>query len=241
MKIKLDFLFEDADLVIVNKPAKRLAIPDRFDGKKPNIYQQLKHQLETVFVVHRLDYETSGAICFAKTASAHKHLSKQFEERSVGKKYWALLDGILPNETGAIEIGIAPHPVQKGKMIASKKGKQALTHFKKLEQFRRFTLVEADIKTGRTHQIRVHFASIGHPLSIDPYYGKRTEFLLSEVKRKRYNLSKSQEERPLMSRTTLHAYQIKFTHPTTEEMIQIEAPLPKDFKAVLNQLRKWDK
>ncbi len=241
MKIKLEFLHEDEALVIVNKPARLLAIPDRFDAKKPNLYHQLKQQFGDIFIVHRLDFETSGIICFAKTPVAHQQLSQQFEARSVEKKYWALLDGVLLHDSGEIEVGIAPHPVQKGRMIASKKGKEAFTSFKKIAQFRRFSLVEANIKTGRTHQIRVHFASIGHPLAIDPFYGKRAEFLLSEIKRKRYNLGKTQEERPLMNRTTLHAYQLTITHPTTEKTLTVNAPLHKDFNAVLNQLSKWDK
>ncbi len=241
MKQKVVILHEDEDLVIVNKPAKYLSIPDRFDETKPNVLGFLNHKYGKVFTIHRLDKETSGILCFAKNEIAHKLVSKQFQERTVQKIYYALVDGILTPNEGEINQGIAPHPARPGKMMVSNKGKKSLTTYKIIEQFKNFALVEANIKTGRTHQIRVHFEAIGFPLALDALYGTRTEFLLSEIKLRKYKLGKNQEERPLMTRTTLHAYRLELDHPTTQKRLIIEAPLPKDFAAVVKQLQKWNK
>lgn len=240
MKLSYDILHDDADIVIVNKASGLLTIPDRFDASKANLHAQLSDKYGDIYTVHRLDRETSGVICFARTEEAHRVLSLQFEDRSVEKIYYALVEGRLAM-TGEIDKNIAPHPYLKGKMIAGKRGKASLTLFKSVEYFKNYTLAEADIKTGRTHQIRVHFSAIGHPLAVDNLYGRKSDFLLSEVKRKRYNLGREQEERPLMSRTSLHAHRLRLTHPTTGEEMNFEAPLHKDFKAVLKQLQKWGK
>jgi len=241
LKQKVQILHEDNDLIIVNKPADYLSIPDRHDETKPNILSFLNHKYGKVFTVHRLDKATSGIMCFAKNELAHKHLSKQFQERTVEKIYYALVDGILSATEGEINQGIAPHPARPGKMMVSNKGKKSLTYYKLIEQFQSFALVEANIKTGRTHQIRVHFEAIGYPLAVDKLYGNRTEFRLSEIKLKKYRLGKDQEERPLMTRTTLHAFRLELDQPTTQKRLIFEAPLPKDFSAVLKQLRKWHK
>lgn len=241
MKQKVQILHDDDDLVIINKPSNYLSIPDRFDETKPNILSFLNHKFEKVYTVHRLDKETSGIICFAKNEIAHKHLSQQFQEKTVQKIYCALVDGVLIPEEGEINQGIAPHPAKPGKMMVSNKGKKSLTLYKVIEQFRNFALVEANIKTGRTHQIRVHFEAIGYPLAIDSVYGSREAFKLSEIKLKKFRLGKGQEERPLMFRTSLHAFQLELSHPTTEERLHFEAPLPKDFAAVIKQLQKWNK
>ncbi len=238
MKAAYELLHEDEELIIVNKTSGLLSIPDRFDATRPNLLAQLKERFGEVYVVHRLDRETSGVLCFAKNEAAHKHLSQQFEERSVEKIYYALVEGRL-SEEGEINKAIAPHPYIKGKMITQKRGKASLTLYKSLEYFRNHTLAEANIKTGRMHQIRVHFADINHPLAIDSVYGRKSAFLLSEIKRKRYKLGREQEERPLMSRTSLHAHRLQLTHPSTGERLQFEASLHKDFNAVLKQLRKW--
>lgn len=240
MKVKIEILFEDEALLIVNKPPDLLTIPDRFDISKPNLYHLLSEQYEEkIYIVHRIDRETSGIICFAKTEEAHKHLSQQFEGRTVNKTYLALVEGKPNPPEGTIDKPIGPHPTQAGIMTVMKSGKSAVTDYKTIEVFKAFSLVEANIKTGRTHQIRVHFKSIGHPLAVDPLYGKREVFYLSEIKHRSYQLGKDQEERPLMSRTTLHAYQLTLEHPGTGERMSFQAPLPKDFQAVVNQLNKW--
>ena len=157
------------------------------------------------------------------------------------KTYLALLDGAAIPETGTIDRPIAESRTQPGKMVVAKKGKSAVTHYKVVERFRLFTLVEARIETGRTHQIRVHFESIGHPLAVDSLYGRREALNLSEIKQKGYQLGREQEERPLLSRMPLHAWKLALAHPHTEARLELEAPLPKDFAAVLKQLRKWSK
>ncbi|HFB99619.1 MAG TPA: RluA family pseudouridine synthase [Phaeodactylibacter sp.] len=233
-------IFEDDDLVILNKPANFLTIPDRFIAEKPSLVSFLKNKMEEVFIVHRLDKETSGVIIFAKNKAAHRSMSMQFEQRTVDKIYLALVEGNLHKEEGEIKNAIATNMRDSGKMIIAKRGKPSLTLYKVIERFKNYTLVEANIKTGRTHQVRVHFQSIGYPLAVDRLYGRKEAFFLSEIKLKKFRRGKDFEERPLMSRTSLHAKKITFTHPSSLQRMTFEVELPKDFKAVLNQLRKWN-
>ncbi len=239
MKQKIEIIFEDNDIVVVDKPANVLTIPDRHRPDKKNVYHFLNNKYGKVFIIHRLDRETSGILCFAKNEMAHKHMSQQFENRTVDKYYYALVEGSVYQKEGEINKPIAKSQAIAGKMVINKRGKESLTLYKVLEHFKNYTLVEANIKTGRTHQVRIHFESIGHPLAIDPMYGRKSAFLLSEIKGKKYNIAKHVEERPLMSRTTLHAKRISFDHPTTLERMTFETDLPKDFNAILKQLRKW--
>jgi len=239
MKSKPEIIFEDDDLIIVNKPAHFLTIPDRFVLEKPNLLTFLKNKYENIFVVHRLDKETSGVICFAKNETAHRNLSQQFEYRTVDKFYLAIVEGQLHKEEGEIDKPIANNMRDSGRMVIAKRGKASLTVFKLLEKFKNYSLVEANIKTGRTHQVRIHFESIGYPLMIDSVYGRQSEFFLSKIKLKKYRRGKDVVERPLMSRTTLHAHKVAFDHPTSGERVHFEVEPPKDFRAVLNQLRKW--
>lgn len=240
MKNKIEIQHEDDALIVVNKPPNFLTIPDRYAHHLPNLLDHLSKTREKVFVVHRLDRETSGLICFAKTEEAHRHLNQQFQERTAEKFYHVLLEGTVHEDSGTIDKPIAPSPNKKGKMIIAKKGKPSLTLFEVLERFQHFTLVSANIKTGRTHQIRVHFDAIGYPLAVDAVYGRRSAFMLSELKHRRYRRKEETEERPLMSRSSLHAQKLSLRHPETDVEIQFEAPLPKDFKATVQQLRKWD-
>jgi len=241
MKNSPSILFQDDDIIVVNKPAEFLSIPDRFIAEKPSLVSFLKNEKDQdeVFVVHRLDRETSGVIIFAKNKEAHRDLSMQFENRTVNKIYLVLVEGNVHKEEGEIAQPIANNMRDAGRMIVAKRGKPSLTLYKVVERFKNYTLLEANIKTGRTHQVRVHFESIGYPLAVDELYGRKKAFLLSEIKLKKYRRGKNTEERPLMSRTTLHAFQLTFTHPTTKEEMTFKTELPKDFRAVLNQLRKW--
>lgn len=234
-----DILFQDDHLIVANKAPGLLSIPDRFALEKPNLMAQLGQLFGKIWVVHRLDKETSGLLCWALTEEAHKSLSLQFQKRQTEKHYLALVDGRPASETGEITHAIGEHPTINGKMCITKSGKSALTHYQVLQYFRHFSLIDAKIETGRTHQIRVHLESIGHPLAVDPLYGKRKAIFLSEIKQKGYHLGKFQEEKALMERLSLHAWKLKLKHPATEEEISFEAPPPKDFRAVLNQLEKW--
>ncbi len=240
-KVKTTIIHEDDDLIIVNKPSGVLTIPDRFVLDRPNLVKDLGRTREELFVVHRLDRETSGVICFAKNEMAHKHISKQFQERTVDKYYLALVEGTPYQEEGKIDKPIAESTVTRGKMIIHDRGKQSLSLYKVLESFKHYSLVSVNIKTGRTHQVRVHFASIGHPLASDSLYGRKDKIFLSEIKTKKYNSGKYIEEQPMIDRTTLHAFQLSFDHPTTGERLFFEAEPPKDLRALFNQLRKWGK
>lgn len=239
-KDQLDILFEDDALVLINKPSGLLSIPDRYKPELANVKDLLDADLGTCYIVHRLDKDTSGLLCMAKTEEAHRHLSLQFEHRTVVKKYLALVEGSPPYESGEIDRPIGPNPNRSGSMVISKSGKAALTHYKVVAAFKAYSLLEVEIKTGRTHQIRVHLKAIGCPLAVDPIYHNPEGILLSTIKKRRsYQLGKEQEERPLMSRLSLHAQQLGFTHPVSNEWMTIEAPMHKDFRAVLQQLQKW--
>lgn len=241
MKTAPVIIFQDKDIVIVNKPPDYLSLPDRYASAKPNLVDFLNNHFEKVFVVHRLDKETSGIICFALNEAAHRDLSGQFEKRTTEKTYLALVKGNVHKDEGIIDKPIAKHFSIVGKMVISSKGKPSVTHFKVIERFRNYTLLEMDIKTGRMHQIRVHLESESYPLAVDSMYGGEEAFFLSDIKLKRFNKGKDEEERPLMSRCTLHSFRLTFDHPTTKERVSFEAELPKDFNAVINQLRKWGK
>ncbi|HMX39134.1 MAG TPA: RluA family pseudouridine synthase [Saprospiraceae bacterium] len=233
-------LHADDHVLVVNKPAGLLTIPDRF-GNQQSLLAALQRDYGHVLTVHRLDRETSGVLCFARNEAAHRHLSMQFEHHQTDKFYLALLDGVLHHEEGEIDKPIGEHATISGKMAITNAGKPSLTFYRAVERFRRFTLAEAQLKTGRTHQVRIHFQSIGYPLAVDALYGKRAQFFLSEIKGKAYKSGKySSEERPLMERTSLHAYRLRFDHPATGERMEFKAELPKDFQAVLAQLRKLE-
>lgn len=234
-------LHQDEHLLIVHKPAGLLTIPDR-SGNNDSLQAALERDFGKVFVVHRLDRETSGLLCFARNEEAHRHLSMQFEHHTADKFYLVLVEGVVHHEEGEIDKPIGPHAQIAGKMAISAQGKPSLTFYRVLERFKQFTLLEALIKTGRTHQIRVHFQSIGYPLAVDELYGRRPAFLLSEIKGKSYRIGKyTEEERPMMERTSLHSSRLRIDHPATGERMEFQAELPKDFNAVLNQLRKWGK
>lgn len=236
--MNLDILYQDEDIVVVNKPAGIPVIPDRFNTEAPSVNKVLEVQLgQKVWVVHRLDRDTSGVLCFAKNETAHKNLSAQFMAHSVGKFYAGLVMGRVMQQEGRIESPIAEHPVIKGKMVVNRKGKASVTDYKVVEQWPLHTLLQFQIHTGRTHQIRVHMQSIGHPIVADALYGNGAPFLLSAIKKK-YRLStKDEEERPLLSRLALHAYRLIFEDMKGKEVC-VEAPLPKDISACVQQLNK---
>jgi 23S rRNA pseudouridine1911/1915/1917 synthase len=234
-----EILFEDDHLLIVNKPAGLLTIPDR-TGSQPNLSEWLQQRYGTAMTVHRLDRETSGLLCFARNEAAHRHLSIQFEKHTADKFYMVLVDGIVHHDEGEIDKPIGEHPAISGKMTISAQGKPSLTFYRVIERFKRMTLVEALIKTGRTHQIRVHFQSIGYPLAVDAVYGRRDAYYLSEIKGKKYKSGKfTEEERPIMQRTSLHSTRLRIDHPVSGARLEFSVPLPKDFQALLNQIRKW--
>lgn len=235
-KIKDFIVFENENLITLNKPSGLLSIPDR-EGKEISLKEILAEHYSGVFTVHRLDRETSGLIVFAKNAEAHKHLSRQFENRKTVKIYHGLVIGSLQQKEGTVDAPIAENMVKRGTMIIHRRGKQAITDFKVLQDFKIYSRVQFQIHTGRTHQIRVHAKEMGHPLVCDAIYGDRKPVLLSAFKNK-FKLSKDeQDERPLLNRLALHAFQLQI-EDLNGEMLLLEAPLHKDLRATLQQLEK---
>lgn len=237
--MKLEIIFENEDYLFVSKPSGLLTIPDRHNESIPSLVTLLKIIYENIWIVHRIDKETSGCICFAKNENAHKHASILFEKRGVIKKYLCLINGTPHSSTGIINEPIAEHPTIKGKMcINYKGGKESITEYSVVESFGKYSLVSCLIHTGRTHQIRIHMANMGHPVLCDSIYGGGEPILLSSFKRK-YNFSKYQlDESPLLSRIALHSSSISFKGLNGDQ-IDAVAPLPRDLNAMLTQCRKW--
>ena len=237
-QLQPQLLYDDEHLVIVNKPAGMHSIPDRWNPLLPNVRSYLQQKFRRkVFTVHRLDKGTSGVMIFALTPEAHRHLNEQFEQRAVKKVYHTLVEGQFPYEELLIDIPL--RKTQKGdRVYPAILGKEALTHVRQLQQFRRATLLECELLTGRHHQIRVHLATLGFPLLVDEVYGLREAFFLSEIK---YGFKRSEkdEEHPLIHRLTLHAHQLQFQHPVTGESLTVKAPYPRDFAAVVRMLHKY--
>lgn len=234
----MEILHEDDDILIVHKASGILSIPDRYDKKLPDLFSKLSAKYGKVLVVHRLDRETSGVMMFAKNERAHRHLNTQFQEQKITKLYHAIVSGRVDRDQMTIDIPIIPHPHKKGKMIPSVRGKASLSELRVLERFRYSTFVEVNLITGRQHQLRVHCSAIGHPLLVDTLYGGAEHFMLSSIKR-RFNLKKGSEELPVISRITMHAYQIAFLHPSSGEKMIFTADYPRDFAATLQLLRKY--
>lgn len=237
MNIRKHILFENESFIAINKPAGLLTIPDRYNQTIPSLSRLLEPKKGKIYTVHRLDKDTSGVILFAKNESTHKFLSQKFQNRDIDKYYKALAVGRIWEEEGTINTPIAAQSGKGGKMHTAKKGMEALTKYSVEDTFGLYTLLRLQLFTGRTHQIRVHLQSIGHPIAMDHLYGSAEPFYLSSIKRK-YNIGRFQEEeRPLMSRQALHASEIHFIDEKGQKH-EIIAPLPKDFKAVLYQLKK---
>lgn len=241
MNVKLNdhILFQNKSFIAINKPAGLLTIPDR-EGKEASLKSLLQERFEQVFTVHRLDRDTSGIVVFALNETMHKHLSQQFEARETRKIYNGLVLGKPVEAEGTINEPIAEHPTKKGQMTVWRKGKESVTEYKLLENFRYFSWMEFRILTGRTHQIRVHMKHLGHPIVCDPLYGDGKPLFISQIKRN-YKLSQTaEEEKPILSRLALHSAELSFKG-MEGETIALEAPLPKDLRASLNQLSKQTK
>ena len=244
-------LYEDDHLVAVNKPAGLRVIPDSFNPALPNLLAMLEAryrkalgtQGQQLWVVHRIDMHTSGVVLFARTPEMHRHLNRMFEHGEVHKTYWAIVKGHPSPREGRIDLPMAPHPSRSRMMVISEKGKPAVTDYRVLEEFEHFSLVEIYPRTGRTHQIRLHFQAIGHPLAIDPIYAKILSIDISNLKRDvvRKRLNAGETPPALMQRLTLHALRLSFQHPISDAPFEVEAPLPKDFRGLLSALHKWDK
>lgn len=229
--IPLDILYEDEDLVAVNKPAG-MVVHAGAGVHSGTLVNALLHRFGALSaaggplrpgIVHRLDRYTSGVLLAAKNDAAHRQLAAQFSGRRVEKVYLALVHGRAPQESGRIERPIARDPVRRTRMTARLAGgRAARSDYRVLRRFERFTFLEVRIGTGRTHQIRVHLASIGHPIVGDPLYGAPARV----------------EGMPPLGRYFLHAHSIRFERPSTGEETVVEAPLPAELTAWMEELER---
>ena len=239
MTIKqIEIIYQDENVVVVNKPAGIIVIPDQHTYESKSLVGILKKQFnQKIWVVHRIDRDTTGVLIFAKNPQAHKDISMQFENSKVHKKYIALVSGVVEDDEGSIN---KPILISGRAVSIDVTGKESITNFKVLESFKSYTLVQALPLTGRRHQIRIHFWSLGHPLAIDSEYGIGEPILLSSLKRN-YKTKVGENEKPLISRLTLHAAVLTLTLPGANEEKTFESSLPKDFEITLKQLRKYGK
>jgi 23S rRNA pseudouridine1911/1915/1917 synthase len=219
--LEIPLLHEDAEVLVVDKPAGLVVHPGsgNWAGTMLNALlhhaPQLKH-LPRAGIVHRLDKETSGLLVVGKTEAAQLDLIRQLQARTVKRTYIAVVRGRVAR-AGTVDAPIGRHPVKRTRMAVVSGGKPAVTHYRVKESFAAHTLLECDLETGRTHQIRVHLASIGHPLEGDPEYGAKGERRLE--------------------RQALHAWRLAFLHPRTKQPLQFESPVPADIEALLASLR----
>ena len=242
--VDIEALFEDESLIIVNKPAGVPVVPVR-NSTEWRFMGMLLHHAESCGlcraggrrfrIVHRLDSDTSGALVVAKSLEAARSMSLAFSSGQVRKTYLALVKGRPKGEGGEIA-----EPIGKGRggrvRAVSEGGKESFTRWRVVENFRGYALLEVEIKTGRTHQIRVHLEYDGLPLAVDDMYGGAGALMLSDFK-KGYRCTG--REKPLMERLSLHCLRLEFAHPVTCEKIAVEAPLPGDFARALKALGKY--
>jgi 23S rRNA pseudouridine1911/1915/1917 synthase len=240
--IPLDILFEDDFMVVVNKPPAMVVHPARGNWSGTLTAALAFHfdQLSQVAgvtrpgIVHRLDRDTSGAIMVAKTDTAHQGLAAQFEARTIKKSYLAIVRGTPSRDAEVVEAPIGHHPYQREKMSVradDESSKAARTVFHVQERLGKFSLLRAEPTTGRTHQIRVHAAHIGHPVFCDKLYSGRSQILRGE-------LAKDGSEEVLLGRQALHAWRLELKHPISGEPVKFEAPLPTDIQQTLDVLRE---
>lgn len=225
--IPIDIVYEDDSVIVVNKPQGMVVhpAPGNPDGTLVNglLYHCSLSDINGVVrpgIVHRIDKDTSGLLIVAKTNEAHESLSKQLKERKAMRRYYCIVNGNIKEDSGTINKPIGRHPIDRKKMAVVAGGREAVTHFRVLERFGQYTLVECILETGRTHQIRVHMASIGHSIVGDPVYG---------VKKERFKTNGQ----------LLHAKTIGFEHPKTKEIMEFDSELPEYFKDVLNKLKNF--
>jgi 23S rRNA pseudouridine955/2504/2580 synthase len=224
-------IFENENYVAVNKPAMLSTLEDRNDPV--NLLGMARSYWPAAQACHRIDKETSGVLVFARSPEAYRHLATQFERRTVEKTYHAVTDGIHSFKGLLVDRPILK--LSDGTVKVDRKGKSARTHLNTIKTYRHHTLVECKPVTGRMHQIRVHLAAQGAPITGDLQYGGKP-FFLSAVKRG-YNLKKDTEERPVIERLALHAVGIAF-NDLDGNRTEVSAPYPKDFRALLSQLEK---
>ena len=225
--IPLDILYEDEDFLVINKPKGMVVHPSagHYSGTLVNaLMYYCKDDLSGINgvmrpgIVHRIDMDTTGSLLVCKNDFSHQHIAQQLKEHSIRRVYHAIVHGVIEEEDGTVDAPIGRHPIERKKMsINYKNGKEAVTHYKVIQRFKNYTYIQCQLETGRTHQIRVHMASIKHPLLGDQVYGPQK------------NPFKLQGQ-------TLHAKIMGITHPRTNEYIEADAPLPEYFQKLLKKL-----
>jgi RluA family pseudouridine synthase len=247
---KVPVLYEDDDLFALDKPARLLTSPDRYDANRPNLMKILHRDIERgapwaaerklsyLSNAHRLDFETSGVLLLAKNKPALVALADEFGGTRAKKAYVALVQGTPSADLFTSEAKLAQHPFKIGLMrVDPKRGKKSQTDFTILEKFVGYTFIRCEPLTGRTHQIRVHLAHLGLPIVADELYGGSPLFL-SQLKRD-YRPSREGREQPLIGRLALHAEKLTVQHPLTKVATTINSPWPQEFEVALKYLRKF--
>jgi len=237
--LPLAILYEDRSVIVIDKPSGMVVHPAYGNPRGTLVNALLYHCRDLAGIngvlrpgiVHRLDKDTSGVMVVAKDDEAYRQLTKQFKNRTVEKIYLAIVYGPFSKEEGLIDAAIGRHPHERKRMsLRTRRGRTAVTRWKVVERLNGFTLLEVFPQTGRTHQIRVHLSSIGHPLLGDPLYGKKGRSgTIHDLALKECVVR--------MTRQALHAYRLGFFHPKTGENVRFESPLPEDMKNVLDSLR----
>ncbi|HLA69785.1 MAG TPA: RluA family pseudouridine synthase [Bacteroidota bacterium] len=239
--IPLDIIYEDDELLIVNKPAGMVTHPAyaNYSGTLVNALLHHSRSLSEVNsaqrpgIVHRLDKDTSGLMVVAKTDHAHHILARQFSKRTIDREYWAVIWGVLKKKKGVIEASLGRSKKDRKKVTVTAEGKHAVTEYEVLESFGYLSLVRLKLKTGRTHQIRVHLAHIGHPVFGDPTYGGRSETWGGPTGKKSREAARFLE---IIHRQALHAKTLGFIHPSTNKIVKFDSELPDDMKQLLEEL-----
>lgn len=232
--IELDVVYEDEDIIVVNKPSGMVVHPAPGNENKTLVNALLYHCKGTLSgingvirpgIVHRIDKDTSGLLVVAKNDEAHVFLSSLLKEHGIKRVYHAIVMGHLKENEGTIDAPIARHPTNRKKMAVVSGGREAITHYKTIEEFSGFTYAKMELETGRTHQIRVHMSHIGHPIMGDTVYGGgKTPF--------------EKAHKPLIDGQMLHAKELSFPHPRTKEIVRFECPLPENFEKILDILKE---
>ncbi len=234
----IEVLHSDGQILIVSKSPGILSVPDRYDSDAPHVRMLLEPEYGELWVVHRIDKDTSGVLVLARTAEAHHDLNDQFSGRIAEKTYHVLVCGSPFWDEQVADFPLRTDGDRLHRVVVDRrKGKESLTRFRVLERFTSYALLEAKPETGRTHQIRKHVSELGFPAVCDPLYGDGKPLLLSTFKRK-YRPPQWEDERPLLARLGLHALSVSFNHPATGAKVTFEASYPRDFRAAVSQLEK---
>lgn len=238
-KIPLDIIYEDKDIIVINKPPGLAVHPGAGRAKGTLVNALLYHCRDLSGIggelrpgiVHRIDKDTSGVLVVAKNDKSHQFLAKQFKEHSIKRRYLAIVSGYVKKDEGTVDLPIGRHISERKKMsVRTRKGRRAVTHYRVLKRFPFHTLLEVILETGRTHQIRVHLSAIHHPVIGDPVYGKGN--IPSGLSQKAIALIKN------LKRQALHAETLGIIHPETKEYLEFTVPLPSDMEAVIAALEE---